>query len=126
MEKMNRSDLVELCARASHEALRNYCMMVMEPSPPVWDKAPDWQKESARHLAKGVFDGECGNPETLHVYWTRHMAEQGWTLGEVTDEEKKVHAGLLSYRELTLAQRLKACVVLSTMRGVGWSIEMVD
>lgn len=108
--KMKPEDLnpamVEACARAAHEVNRAYCLALGDESQPVWDLAPDWQKESVRkgaalHLLNDL------SPAASHGAWIREKMEAGWKFGPVKDEDKKEHPCFVPFEDLPREQRAK-------------------
>jgi hypothetical protein len=63
------NDLIEVCARAAHEANRSLCIAYGDHSQKPWEEAPEWQKASARDGVIGALKGNT--PEQSHQPWTR-------------------------------------------------------
>lgn len=98
-------------ARVAHETNRAYCETLGDFSQPMWDLAPDWQKDSA---IKGVQfhvsaheRGEMPSPSASHDSWLEEKRAAGWTYGPVKDADKKEHPCFVPYAELPVSQRLK-------------------
>lgn len=99
-------EFIETLAKICHEANKAYCESMGDTSQQPWDKAPDWQKESARngvrfHLASHR------EPFESHESWMREKKASGWTHGPVKDETKKTHPCMVPYKDLPLEQRMK-------------------
>jgi RyR domain len=94
-------------AQAAHEINKAYCDALGDNSQPVWEEAPEWQKESA---IKGV-EFHLANPEASpsasHESWMAQKTEEGWKFGPIKDAEKKEHPCYVSYEELPVEQRAK-------------------
>lgn len=94
-----------------HETNRAYCATIGDRSQPVWDDAPNWQKQSAitgvkfhvDHLDKGLEP----SPMASHNSWLEEKRKDGWTYGPVKDAAKKTHPCFLPYDGLPMDQRLK-------------------
>jgi hypothetical protein len=97
---------VDLVARVCHEVNRVIQLNTGDPSPsPKWDKAPDWQKDSAREGVQAALDGQT--PEELHESWCAFKQADGWVYGDRKSEKLKMHPCLVPYSELTPDQKLK-------------------
>lgn len=93
-------------ARVCHEANRALQTLHGDPAPsPTWDKAPEWQRDSA---VEGVAAARGGaSPEVLHELWCRTKRRDGWRYGPVKDPEQLLHPCLVAYDELPPEQRAK-------------------
>ncbi len=89
-----------------HEMNRVYCQLLGDLSQPVWDDAPEWQRESA---IKGVEFALAGDrkPSDSHESWTKEKVDTGWVYGPVKDPVAKTHPCLVHYDALPEAQKVK-------------------
>ena len=98
-------------ARIAHEANRAYCQTIGDFSQPVWENAPDWQRDSAMTGVKFHLEahakGETPSPSASHDCWLEEKRRDGWKYGPVKDADKKEHPCFVSYEELPIEQRLK-------------------
>lgn len=94
-------------ARIAHEVNRAYCAAIGDSSQPKWDDAPEWQKQSAMAGVKAHIDNPYLTPEQSHEKWLEHKKAEGWTWGEVKDEQKKEHPCFRPYKELPTEQQVK-------------------
>jgi hypothetical protein len=97
---------VNQIARVAHEVNRAYCTAIGDNSQPVWEEAPQWQRDSAvsgvvAHLSSRL------TPEQSHISWLKQKIEDGWKYGPVKNPETKEHPCFLPYSELPLEQRVK-------------------
>lgn len=102
---MKIEEIAEIC----HEVNRIYCKSIGDNSQPLWENAPDWQKESAM---RGIdFIRKSINiefvPERQHNAWLTDKLKDGWKYGTVKDAEKKEHPCILPYNELPDEQKMK-------------------
>lgn len=89
-----------------HDANRRLQIALGEPViSPLWEDAPDWQRESAIDGVNKALDGLT--PEQLHENWSEYRKNDGWVYGEVKDEVAKTHPCLVPYAELPAEQRIK-------------------
>lgn len=114
---------IEACAKAGHEANRNYCISIGDTSQPSWDDAPDWQKTSARNGVEGALNG--ATPEQSHESWLKEKEATGWKYGPVKDPEKKEHPCFVPYAELPAEQRAKDDIYLDAVKQAAtqWDID---
>lgn len=101
-------------ARVCHEANRAYCETLGDFSQPLWQDAPEWQRQSAIH---GVLSHWAQHeqarepwPRTIHEFWLKGKHESGWKYGAVKDQAKKEHPGIVPYEELPESEKLKDCI----------------
>lgn len=103
---------VEDIARVTHEINRAYCEALGDHSQPTWERAPDWQRESAidgvrfllGHVANG---GVAPGPEASHARWAAVKLRDGWRYGPEKDPQRKLHPCLVPFAELPIEQRAK-------------------
>lgn len=96
-----------LIAQVAHEINRAYCASLGDESQPIWDKAPDWQKESAMAGVDMHIANPDATPENSHESWLAQKLAEGWVYGEVKDAKKKVHPCCLPYADLAPEQKAK-------------------
>lgn len=112
MKNDARSQIIEKTAKICHQANKAYCETIGDGSHVDWEKAPEWQKESVR---KGVvlhLDGEHG-PEASHESWMKEKIANGWTYGEIKDENAKTHPCIKPFAELPPLQQNKDILFLN-------------
>ena len=96
---------VPMIARVCHEANRVLQVELGEKVSPPWDEASEEMKASAIDGVQNALVG--ASAQGSHENWVRFKLEQGWTYGEVKDEEKKTHPCLVAYRDLPDSQKFK-------------------
>lgn len=114
---MNRSEMVETIARATHEANRAWCIAHRDESQAPWESAPEWQRDSAIAGVIGVIEKGYG-PAESHASWMARKLSDGWVWGPTKDAGQKTHPCLKPYEELPEEQRKKDaifCGVVSVM-----------
>lgn len=94
-------------ARVCHETNRAYCAILNDHSQLKWDKAPDWQRDSAIKGVEFHIANPSASPSHSHESWLADKARDGWKYGEVKDEAKKEHPCFVPYEELATSQRVK-------------------
>jgi hypothetical protein len=104
---MNEKSLALSIARVAHEVNRAYCTFLGDYTQPLWEDAPNWQRESAvvgvqMHLANPE-----ATPEDSHESWMAQKLKAGWVFGEVKDPNAKTHPCLVPYAQLPPEQRAK-------------------
>jgi hypothetical protein len=118
MAKNVPKDVVESIARVCHEVNREYCMGLGDYTQPMWDAAPQWQKDSAR---KGV-ELHLHNPESSardsHESWMKQKLAEGWVYGEEKNPEAKTHPCIVPFDELPVTQRLKDYVFMGIVKAI--------
>jgi hypothetical protein len=113
---MERSAIIEACARAAHEANRIYCEAIGDTSQVHWEDAPPWQRQSAIAGVTKALDG-C-TPEQQHDAWCADKRRDGWIWGAVKDAGKLTHPCLVPYADLPEAQRRKDGLYQAVVRAM--------
>jgi hypothetical protein len=99
-------DYIERVARMAHMVNRAYCAALGDLSVPVWEDAPQWQKDSIIAGVKLHLESEL-TPEQSHESWYEHKLNDGWIFGPVKDPVKKEHPCMVAYSDLPIEQRVK-------------------
>jgi len=111
---MNAMQIAQVC----HEANTAYCRTIGDYTQEHWDKAEQWQRESA---IKGV-EYALANPDApasaQHEAWLADKTRDGWKFGAVKDPAKKEHPCMVPYLELPLEQRLKDSLFKAVVKGL--------
>lgn len=94
-------------AQICHEANRAYCIANGDLSQPLWEDAPEWQKESAIKGVQYRLDNPESKPSDSHESWLKEKAATGWKYGEVKDEVAKTHPCYVPYEKLPDFQKKK-------------------
>lgn len=97
----------EYIASIAHNVNRAYCQALGDHSQPVWEEAPQWQKDSAIAGVKAIWQKPNSTPKDSHESWMAHKLADGWTYGPVKDPAKKEHPCMVPYDELPPEQRAK-------------------
>lgn len=114
---MTKKELIERCAITAHMVNRMYCQMLGDDSQPLWEQAPDWQKNSARAGVKAILADPKTTPEQSHANWMALKKKEGWTYGKIKDAVKKTHPCMVSYHLLPTAQLMKDTIFGAVVRG---------
>lgn len=96
-----------LIAMVAHEVNRAYCLSIGDESQPVWDEAPDWQRQSSLVGIDMHTANPNATPEESHASWLAQKVAEGWTYGEVKDVIEKKHPCCRPWDELPPEQRVK-------------------
>jgi len=111
-----KTDRILWCAMAAHEMNRVYCKSIGDASQPLWEDAPEWQRNSAIAGVQGALAGNT--PEQQHQAWLDVKAIDGWKYGPVKDTEKKEHPCMVPYADLPEAQRRKDRLFIAAVRAM--------
>lgn len=118
---MKTMNIIEICAKAAHEANRLYCASLGDDSQVPWADAPIWQKESCRNGVAGALSGNT--PEQSHEDWLAEKRATGWVYGPAKDSVTKTHPCMVPYAKLPQEQRAKDAVFVSVVRAVAGALE---
>lgn len=108
-------DLILKAAEACHNANRKYCQSLGDKSQSTWNKAPDWQKESAIAGVKFHIDNPDADDDASHKSWLAHKDADGWVYGEEKDEKDKTHPCMVPFEELPEEQQKKDAIFRKTV-----------
>lgn len=98
---------VEAAARITHEANRAFCRTIGDYSQPEWERAPDWQRDSARNGVQFHLDNPNASPGASHANWLTQKLAEGWVYGPEKDPVRKTHPCCVAYDQLPVEQRAK-------------------
>ncbi|MFQ5471325.1 MAG: RyR domain-containing protein [Dehalococcoidia bacterium] len=94
-------------AKVAHEINRAYCQAIGDESQPLWEDAPDWQKESAIQGVRFHVDNPGAGPEASHQNWMAEKKKDGWTWGPEKVPELKKHPCMVPFEQLPQEQQVK-------------------
>ena len=109
---------VEEIARVVHEANRAYCVTQGDFSQPVWDEAPDWQRQSALKGVQFHLDNPTAKPADSHNSWLNEKIATGWVYGPVKDPIAKTHPCFVPYEQLPAAQQKKDALFIAVIHAL--------
>lgn len=98
---------VEEIAEVCHGANRAYCRAIGDMSQPEWDRAPEWQRDSAIKGVEFVLEHPDAPISALHDNWLADKHFNGWKYGPVKDPEKKEHPCFVPWNQLPPEQQAK-------------------
>ncbi|MDE2104906.1 MAG: hypothetical protein KGL39_47150 [Patescibacteria group bacterium] len=94
-------------AQVCHEANREYCRLIGDYSQEHWDRAEQWQRDSAVRGVEYALSNPEASASAQHEAWLADKLRDGWKYGSVKDPEKKEHPCCVPYDELPVEQRRK-------------------
>jgi len=100
-------DPIETLAVITHNANKALCEATGDDSQVEWEECDDELKDSVRAGIKLILEGNGLSAEEVHQAWMDQKAEDGWTVGEVKDEEAKTHPSMVPYDKLPGLDRYK-------------------
>lgn len=106
---------IDEIARACHEINRAYCQALGDMSQPIWEDAPQWQKDSARQGVALHIGFPNAGPERSHESWMEQKLRSGWVFGAVKDPEKRTHPCLVPFDQLPKEQQAKDYIFRSVV-----------
>lgn len=106
---------VEEIAKVAHEINRAYCRALGDYTQPVWELAPDWQRNSAIAGVEFCLANPEAGPQISHINWVNQKLKDGWKWGPVKDPEKKEHPCIAPYEDLPIEQRAKDYLFRATV-----------
>jgi hypothetical protein len=98
---------IEQIATICHETNLAYCQSIGDMSQQSWQRAEQWQRDSAIRGVQFALDNPDAPASAQHDAWLFDKVRDGWKFGPVKDSSKKEHPCMVSYSELPKEQRLK-------------------
>ena len=117
MINVNIMDIARVC----HQVNKAYCEALGDFSQPDWEKAPEWQRESAILGVELHVDHPDAGPQASHESWFTQKVKDGWKYGEIKDPEKMEHPCLVPFAELPPAQQAKDFIFQAIVRAMATS-----
>lgn len=111
---MSPAEIAKVC----HEVNRAYCQAIGDDSQPTWDKAPEWQKQSAITGVHFIQDNPASKPSASHESWLAEKDRDGWKYGMVKDADKKMHPCFVPYEQLPAEQKAKDYIFGAVVRSL--------
>jgi len=105
-------------AKAAHNVNWQFCVALGDNTQGPWEKADDWQKESAINGVRNVIDNPHTTPEGSHQNWLKVKEEDGWVYGPDKDVEKKIHPCMCPYSDLPAQQKAKDVLYLVVVKSM--------
>jgi len=102
-----KSAKILFIAKVCHDANKSYCETLGDTSQPLWDFAPEWQRDSAYNGVKFRLENPGVTPEQMHHNWAKEKLADGWVYGRVKDPKAKTHPCLVDYASLPPEQQVK-------------------
>lgn len=118
MENIMEKSTVLSIARVAHEINRAYCLSLGDYTQPVWEEAPNWQRDSACKGVQAHLDNPDLTPEQSHELWMKQKVAEGWVFGVVKDGNAKTHPCIRPYSELPPEQRAKDYLFRGTVHAI--------
>ncbi len=109
---------IEEAARVANETNRGYCQFLGDMTPPAWDEAPDWQRDSVRAGVRAIATNPDLTPAQSHEGWLAHKRADGWAWGATKDPEKKLHPCFVPYEQMPAEHRAKDHIFGAVVRAV--------
>lgn len=106
-------------ARVCHEVNRAYCEAIGDTSQPVWEQAPEWQRDSA---IKGVMlhlTNPLAGPQASHESWMAEKEAAGWKYGAVKNPDAKERPCMVPFSDLPREQQAKDFIFRAVVHALG-------
>lgn len=119
-----KNNIIEQIAKTCHEVNRAYCESIGDNSQPIWDDAPQWQKDSAISGVNFHLENPFSKPSDSHDNWMKEKLNDGWKYGPVKDPEKKQHPCMVEYNQLPKEQQTKDALFIAVVRSFYISVDL--
>lgn len=115
--KMNVTDIAKIC----HSANKAYCEAIGDPSQLEWDKAEQWQRNSAISGVTFRINNPGVGEDAQHNAWMKEKVDAGWIYGEKKDTAAKTHPCILPFEHLPKHEQAKDklfCGIVDALKGL--------
>lgn len=96
-------DLAKIC----HDANKSLCEAQNDHSQTDWEKAPDWQRESAVNGVRFHIANPDAGTDDSHNSWMKEKVDDGWVWGPEKRPAVKEHPCIVPYDQLPAEQQAK-------------------
>jgi len=110
-------------AKVCHQANKALCELNGDMTQVDWDKAPEWQRESALSGVVFLQANPHAGPNGTHDNWMREKIESGWKYGPVKNSQELTHPCIQPFQDLPHEQQAKDILFLSVVRALSLSQE---
>ncbi len=100
---MTPEDIAKVC----HEVNAEFCVAFGDFSQPLWENAPDWQKDSAINGVNFHLENPDAGASHSHDCWMKEKLDNGWVYGDKKDPDNKTHPCIMDFELLPHAQKAK-------------------
>lgn len=107
---------LESVARLAHEVNRAYCLALGDESQPVWEDAPQWQRDSAVLGVRFHIENRDASPGASHECWMAQKVADGWVYGPEKRPDLKQHPCMVPFEELPREQQAKDFIFRAVVR----------
>lgn len=111
---MKIGDIAKVC----HEANKAYCEAIGDNSQLPWDKAEQWQRNSAIAGVKFKLDHPEAKNSAQHDAWVKDKLIDGWKYGPVKNSSKKEHPCIGPYEQLPEEQKGKDALFVNIVEAL--------
>jgi hypothetical protein len=98
---------VRAIAMCCHEANKALCEGTGDFSQRSWEKAEEWQRNSAIKGVEYFMENPAAPDSAQHDAWVQDKFDAGWVYGEVKDSEAKTHPCMVPFEDLPPEQQAK-------------------
>lgn len=116
-------DIIEI-ARVCHAANKSLCECMGDYTQDSWDKAEQWQRDSAIKGVAFALANPDATPADQHNAWIDDKLTNGWRYGPVKDANAlpPTHPCMMPYEKLPIEQRMKD----HAFRAIVWAMSHPD
>lgn len=98
---------MEIIAEICHEINRAYCFATGDASQIPWPECSEEQKDIVIDGVRYHMTHPEVSPSESHNNWLEKMEADGWVRGDEKNEEKKEHPGMVPFKDLPVAHKVK-------------------
>lgn len=110
---------IEYIAKICHEANRVWCQAGGDYTQKHWEDAEQWQRDSAINGVKFRINNSNAGVDSQHNAWMEDKMRNGWTFGEIKNDEKKTHPCIVPFEKLPKFQQKKDslfCAIVDSLK----------
>jgi len=118
-EKTYMTSFILALSKTCHQANKAWCEANGDDSQKDWEKAEQWQKESAMAGVRFRLANPDAKEDAQHNAWMKDKIKDGWVYGEKKDDKKKTHPCLVPFDELPIYQQKKDklfCAIVDALK----------
>lgn len=107
-------------ASVCHEANRAFCETIGDHSQVSFERAPDWQVQSAVNGVEFVQAHPDAPDSAAHDNWLKEKLADGWKYGLIKSVRRKEHPCCVAFDDLPVEQQTKDrlfCAIVRALSG---------
>lgn len=102
------NDMIWLIAKLCHQLNRAFSAAVLsDHTHKTWEESTPEIRRSTYEGVRTFLEDPTLTPEQMHEKWKQYKLDEGWTYGNMRDEDARTHPNLVNYFRLHPHEQFK-------------------